>query len=81
MVKVKYASLVNIIARKEIIPEFIQYNCTAANLTTAICSLLEDEYKRVTQASGAKLILRSMGFEGKAEPSSIAASIVIKLLQ
>ena len=52
MVKVKYASLVNIMAEKMLIPEFLQNEATAAYIIPEICHIFEDpiEAKHKQQA-------------------------------
>tara|TARA_B100001029_G_C15063817_1_gene461361 strand:- start:9476 stop:10597 length:1122 start_codon:yes stop_codon:yes gene_type:complete len=44
-VKVKFAGMVNLIANKEIMPEFLQENATAKNISTTVLSLLMDKEK------------------------------------
>ena len=47
IVKVKYITIVNILANKLIVPEYIQHKATAENLTTAVLKYLEpDTYKK-----------------------------------
>ena len=41
IVQVPYASLVNLLAEREVVPEFIQEACTAANLAGGLRALLE----------------------------------------
>jgi lipid-A-disaccharide synthase len=45
MVRVKNIGLVNIVAGKQIVPEFIQHRATAKNLKTAALNLLRDPAK------------------------------------
>ena len=47
IVKVKYITIVNILAGKQIVPEYIQHRATPENLTTAVLKYLEPNvYKR-----------------------------------
>ena len=57
---IKYATLVNIIADKEIIPEFLQNKCNPIMLANAVTLLLEDEKIRNDQIKATKQILESM---------------------
>jgi lipid-A-disaccharide synthase len=43
LVKVDYLSIPNLLAKKEIVPEFLQYNCKAANIASSAIELLKDE--------------------------------------
>ena len=42
-IKVKYASLVNLIAEREVVPELLQYNAIPANISQEVLKLLEVE--------------------------------------
>ena len=44
-VKVKFVNIVNIIANKEIIPEFIQANCNSKKILNHLYFLLKDKNK------------------------------------
>ena len=79
--KVKYASLINIIGKREIIPEFIQSNCTPEKIGKAIIELFESSDERSTQISLSKNVLESMGFGSSVKPSIKAAEIIIKSLK
>jgi len=47
MVKVKYASLVNLLMNEEVVPEQLQDNCTAEKLATALENLIQDNKNKV----------------------------------
>ena len=50
-VKVKYANIINIIANKEIIPELIQFNCTAEKIFKVASSYIESSNERKNNVS------------------------------
>ena len=80
MIKINYACLLNIIPGREIIPEFIQNNCTSENIAAAILKLLSDPGLAQKQLDDAHKILRELGLESDIRPSTIAAKIVISYL-
>ncbi len=45
-VKVKYANILNIMAKKEIIPELIQFNCTANKIFKVASKFIESANER-----------------------------------
>ena len=79
-IKVKFASLANIISDKEIIPEFIQNDCTSENLANAIKALLDDTLLREKQLEGFAEVTKLFKGEGKKLPSEQAADVVLGLL-
>jgi len=81
LIKVKYASLINIIGKREIIPEYIQSNCTPEKISTAIIDLLDNSDKRLAQVHSSKKILESIGFGGPIKPSVKAAELILKYLK
>ncbi|MDR0484275.1 MAG: lipid-A-disaccharide synthase [Alphaproteobacteria bacterium] len=78
LIKIKYASIINIISQEEIIKEFIQEKCTADNLTKASIKTLND---LKTNDNHAKVlsILKNLGYN-EFIPSKKAAEIIISIL-
>ncbi|MEE9571604.1 MAG: lipid-A-disaccharide synthase [Candidatus Neomarinimicrobiota bacterium] len=64
LTKVKYLSLINLIANRQIVPEFIQYQMTAEALVKAIIPLLSDTPEREKMLSGYKQITEKLGKQG-----------------
>ncbi len=64
LTKVKYLSLINLIANRQIVPEFIQYQMTAAALVKALIPLLSDTPEREKMLSGYKRITEKLGKQG-----------------
>lgn len=81
MVKIKYASLINIIANREIIPEYIQSDFTAENVTQAISDLLSDYKGAKSQIAESQRVLESIGFNSDQKPSNIAAKIIVDMIR
>lgn len=77
--KSPYASLVNVAAQAEVIPEFIQTRCTQENLTTAAARLLDDPAARACQIKAQCLALAAMG-EGGPAAQDVAAGVVMEQL-
>ena len=64
MSNVKFACIVNLIANKMIVPEFIQYDMTVNNLSNAITPLLNDTSYRKNILLGYNQIRRTLGIPG-----------------
>jgi len=43
LIKVPYASIVNIIANKKVVPEYLQFDATSSNIASSVCMLIDDE--------------------------------------
>ncbi|HJD59895.1 MAG TPA: lipid-A-disaccharide synthase [Rickettsia endosymbiont of Omalisus fontisbellaquei] len=63
LIKIKYVTLINIIADKEIIPEFIQFNCQANLISSKLQELLFNSTKAYEQVIESQKILQKLGFE------------------
>jgi lipid-A-disaccharide synthase len=77
-VKVKYASIVNLLLDRFLAPEFIQGDCTVANLTAATGALLEGDGAGAQRAGFTAL--RAMLTPLGKTPSEAAAAEVLALL-
>jgi len=74
-----FATLMNVAAGREVAPEFIQTQCTGANLAQAIIPLLRDPQARELQVEAQDAALASMGRGGR-PAADIAAETVLKVL-
>jgi lipid-A-disaccharide synthase len=74
--KVKYASLVNLMHDKMLVPECLQNNCTPEKLTEALCELLDNEVARKKQIEGLSDVAGWLG-QGHFVPSERAAEVVL----
>lgn len=75
-IKIKFASLINIIANREIIPEYIQSDFDVDYVALSISNLLNDDQKAKKQVDESKKVLKSLGLGAKEKPSMIAAKII-----
>lgn len=75
----KYANLINILADRFIIPEFVLRNCKADLIVPEVLSFLQNKEKCQTQMEQAKEQLAKLKPAGKL-PSEKAAEVVIKCL-
>ncbi len=64
LAKVKYLSLVNLIADRQVVPEFIQDNMTAEKLIKALIPLLSDTPERGKMIDSYEQIKRGLGEAG-----------------
>lgn len=80
MAKIKYASLINIIADKEIIPEFLQHKATAENLTAELLKILGSSKVAKQQVEESMKSLKKMGFGSKSKPAELAAKVIVECL-
>jgi lipid-A-disaccharide synthase len=80
LVKVKYASLLNIIADREVLPELIQQDCTPDRIAAVLAELLNDPLLAQEQRSGVATSLAQLRPPGGLLPSEAAAEAVLDLL-
>jgi lipid-A-disaccharide synthase len=78
MIKVKYASLVNLLLDRPATPEFLQENCRPENLTGAIDRLLRDPAAREAQRAAYREALARLAVEGL--PSDRAAAVALSMM-
>lgn len=81
LIRVKYASLINILAGKAIFPEYIQENATVDNLTQAMFSLLESEKQQAMTGEIETALAGLYPTNPPERPSAVAARTVISLLE
>ena len=79
LVKVKYASLVNLLAGQELVPELIQQACTPPRLADTLENLLNNPQAAETQRAGFRTVLNSL-HPPHHLPSEAAAEAVLDLL-
>ena len=66
LVRVPYLGMVNLIAERELCPEFIQHQATPAALATALLPLLSDTPQRRAMVQGLAEVSRKLGTGGAA---------------
>ena len=57
-VKVKFANIINIIANREVVPEFIQWNCTSKKIIDKIYDFIENKNKLKKMINEYNVILK-----------------------
>ena len=79
LVKVKFANIINIAAKEEIIPELLQSKCNAKNIFESVSNFINNPNKMKAQINKTQLILEKLK---SSTPSTVSASkILIKYLQ
>jgi len=78
LVKTAHIGLVNLVAGRGVVPEFIQFRATPRRLSSAIGELLEDRARRESMAFELKRVRELLGERGATER---AARIVVEMLQ
>ena len=76
MVKVKYATLVNLILDRPVVPEFLLEDCTAENLEAAVETLLDDRSAAAAMRAGYTEALVQLGY-GAMHPGEVAAQAIL----
>ncbi len=76
----RFASIVNLIEDRLVVPEFLQGACRGEALAGAVAALMEDEGARRTQIEECGRALRRLG-RGGPPPSERAAEIVLRLVE
>ena len=77
LVKVQYASIINLIAGREVIPEFIQQACTPDRLAATMRMLLDDPAAIEAQRAGCQEALHLLR-PPEGTPSEAAAAAVLQ---
>jgi len=78
LVKTKFANIINIAAKKEIIPELLQSNCNPKKIFEYVSNYLDNPEKIVEQVKNTQLILNE--FKTSNSPSQLAAESINKFL-
>ncbi len=78
LVNTKFANIINIAAKKEIIPELLQSNCNAKKIFEYVSNYLENPEKLEEQVKNTQLILNE--FKTNNSPSQLAAESLNKFI-
>jgi lipid-A-disaccharide synthase len=79
MVRVDAANLVNLVGGENVVPEFLQERCRAADISSALLGMLDDTSAFAAQKAAFSQVLVSLGRGGE-PPSSRAARSLIRFL-
>lgn len=80
LIRVPHASLVNLLAEEEVVPEFLQENCTAPRLRAALEPLLAGDAAAERQRAGFARALARLAPPGGGAPSEAAARAVLRFM-
>jgi lipid-A-disaccharide synthase len=76
---IKYASMVNLIANKKIVPELLQHDMTSTNIVEAVLPLLDSKnIKRKKMLSGFDIVRKNLGLPGVYNRAATAVLSQIK---
>ena len=78
MIRVKYASLVNLMIDRAATPELLQENCRPAAMVEALERLLSDPSARAAQRAGYAEALAKLAVDGR--PSDRAAGVALRMI-
>jgi lipid-A-disaccharide synthase len=76
LVRVNWLGMPNVIAGREIVPEFIQENADPERMAAVVMSLLEDTAKRERMSADLESVVKSLGGPGA---SARAAELVLRV--
>src|SRR5262249_19977371 len=79
MISVSHASLVNLLAQRDVSPELIQKACTPERLAAAVRVLLDDPAAAAAQRAGFRDVLAMLRADGQV-PSDAAAAAILRVL-
>ena len=79
LIKVPSVILANLVLGRNVVPEFLQQDCTAENLSAALAPLMVDTPERRRQASAFAELDQIMAL-GQGSPSERAAAVVLATL-
>ena len=78
LVKTKFANIINIAAKEEIIPELLQSNCNPKKIFKVVSNYLDNQKKIDEQISKTQMILKN--FKTNTLSSALAANALNKYL-
>lgn len=80
LIKVKFIHLANILLNKEVVPEYLQGNCTPETLATGIVKLLKSKEKREEQVEEFKALREILGGNDTVKPSQKAVAFIQEII-
>jgi lipid-A-disaccharide synthase len=81
LIKVKYASIVNLLHNKYVMPELLQNDCTADNIVCEVSRILDNSTVDNTQLTELDSAMRMLGQGDAQKPSERAADCVLRLIK
>lgn len=80
LVKIKFANLVNILADREIIPEFVLDNADPSVIADQLDKLLRDRQKARKQVEETREVIKQLGYDSPIKASIIGAEKILDLI-
>lgn len=80
VVKIKFANLVNILANKEIIPEFVLDNVDPSQIADKLNKILRDKQIAKKQVEETKNIIKTLGYDSINKASNCGAKKILELI-
>jgi lipid-A-disaccharide synthase len=78
LLKVDTVTIINLVLGRKLVPEYLQEDCTADKLYTAMTALIDEGSHRATQQAGFDQATTLLGF-GQTPPSEKAATVVLQV--
>ena len=79
-VGVEHASLVNLLLGRQVVPEFLQEDCTGPKIAEAVAEILESKTSREAQQKDFKEVAKALG-DPHPSPSERAAKVVLDIIR
>ena len=79
LVNTKFANIINIAAREEIIPELLQSNCNANNIFKEVSDFIENPDRIKIQIQKTQAILNKLKINSSS--TELAAKSIIRIMQ
>jgi lipid-A-disaccharide synthase len=79
IVKIDYANLLNLILKREAVPELIQGDCTPRRLAAAVSRLIDDPGARAAQLASCQEALKAIGYGGVSPGQRAAAEVLARI--
>jgi lipid-A-disaccharide synthase len=76
-IRIPHVGLVNILQKREVMPEFLQENCTAGKIAPALLQLLTDPAAYQRQREGCARVATQLGADDPVTPAQHAARAVL----
>ncbi|MFT8895537.1 MAG: lipid-A-disaccharide synthase [Acetobacter sp.] len=81
LIRVPYVAMVNLLAKKALVPELLQEDCRADKLAQTVVQLMTDPQLQARQKEGFATLLTGLHAPGTATPADAAATEILTLLQ
>jgi len=79
LVKIDYAHILNLILKREAVPELIQGDCTPKRLADAVAHLFDDRDARKDQLAACQEGLKAIGYGGVSPGARAAAEVLARI--